>query len=33
MKDRIFIDSNIFLYAFNSDDVEKQKNSYRNHNE
>ena len=25
MKDKIFIDSNIFLYAFNDDDIEKQK--------
>jgi len=25
MKDKIFIDSNIFLYAFNDDDIDKQK--------
>jgi len=25
MRDKIFIDSNIFLYAFNNDDIDKQK--------
>ena len=25
MRDKIFIDSNIFLYAFNDDDIDKQK--------
>ncbi len=25
MKDKIFIDSNIFLYAFNDDDINKQR--------